>query len=52
MVNGNLNHAIEEDNKLIASGKPPKLDAFQRLRNMFQIASAIDFLHTAIPEIR
>ncbi|XP_060554328.1 serine/threonine-protein kinase pakF-like [Ruditapes philippinarum] len=52
MVNGNLNHAIEEDNKWIASGKPPKLDAFQRLRNMFQIASAIDFLHTAIPEIR
>ena len=51
MENGSLNHAIENDNNL-TDGEPPMIKAFDRLRIMFQIASAIHFLHTPVPDIR
>ncbi|XP_053389428.1 uncharacterized protein LOC128552417, partial [Mercenaria mercenaria] len=52
MERGNLNHAIEVDNNKIKAGIPPVLNISYRLRIMFQIASAIDFLHTPVPDIR
>ncbi|XP_053390324.1 uncharacterized protein LOC123534596 [Mercenaria mercenaria] len=52
MDNGNLNSAIEKDSKLVSKHLQPILNVRHRLRIMFQIASAIDFLHTPVPDIR
>lgn len=49
---GSLNQVIEDDNKSLERKERPVLHPGHRLRILFQIASAIDFLHTPLKDIR
>lgn len=52
MENGDLRHALDKDNELLSTGEAKCLDHGIRARILYQVASAIQFLHTPVNEER
>jgi len=49
---GDLRNALDEDEELLRGNKEPKMNQGIRLKILYQVARAVDFLHTPVPGFR
>jgi len=52
METGDLRNALDVDEKLIFTHHDPKMNQGMRLKILYQVARAIDYLHTPVPGFR
>jgi len=52
LENGDLRNALDQDEKLLLGNKEPNMNEGMRLKILYQVARAVDFLHTPVPGFR
>jgi len=52
MENGDLRHMLDEDNKRLHNHEAINLTIETRIRILYHVGSAIQFLHKPVPEVR
>jgi len=52
LENGDLRNALDQDENMLRGNKEPKINQDMRLKIIYQVARAVDFLHTPVHEFR
>jgi len=52
LENGDLRNALDQDEELLHGNKEPQMNQGKRLKIIYQVARAVDFLHTPVHEFR